>query len=916
MALLTTKLHIPLPNPNMVPRRRLTERLDEALQRSRRLTLVSAPAGFGKTTLLSEWVASCGRPTAWLSLDEGDNDPTRFWSYVIAALQTVHTGIGEMSLAMVRSSQPPAKEVFLTGLINDITGTATPFNLVLDDLHEITNQQVHDGLGFFVSNLPPQSHLVLCGRHDPLWPLARIRARGEMTELRAEDLRFTLEEAALFLNRATGLNLSPEDVTALEGRTEGWIAGLQMAAISMQGRHAEHVASFIHTFTGSHRFVLDYLVEEVLDRQVPALQEFLLKTAILERMSAPLCDALLGVGDSQQVLEQLEAANLFVVPLDDERRWYRYHHLFADLLCSRLARAQPDLVPALHQKASEWYEGAGLVEEAVAHALAGAALERAARLVEENAMQVIIDGNLPTVSRWLEALPEQLMERRPWLRVFQAWTWYWTGRRERVEECLMQAEQALESVSERSAREKRSEAPGLAEKRHVAGYIATIRAYSALTNDDIPRALDMAERAAEFLPEGGYVRSLAAIALGGARSARGEVAAAQQAYAASSAIAQACGYRSLNVSALTYLGMEQARQGRLRAARETFHQALNAAIGPGGRHLPVGGCPSVKLGDLAREWNDLETASRYLNSGVEACVQWGQADYAAEGYVALARLQLAQGDLKAACDSVQSAEQMAQRTRIDPFIRCWLIDCRLRLWLTMGDLAAAVDWTQASGLTLDGKLSYHHDLHHINLARVLVAQGRQQPSGPYLDDASGLLARLLEAAEAAGWVSAAIKILALQATALETSGDNERALAALARALGLAEAEGYVRTFVDEGAPMGRLLRLAATRGIAVDYATMLLHALGSEPRHEGRRVLHLPSAAGPMPAWPEIEPFTERELEVLRLLSTDLSTAEIAEQFVISLSTLRTHIKRIYGKLDVHSRIQAVARAYDLGLL
>jgi len=925
--LLRTKLYVPPVRPDLAHRPRLLHRLDEGLRLGHGLTLLSAPAGFGKTTLLSEWVAACGRPVAWVSLDKGDNDPARFWAYFIAALQTIEANIGEGALGVLLSPQPPPIEPLLTGLINEIAEVPHPFALFLDDFHVISAPQLNDAFTFLLDNLPPQMQVILSGRADPPWPLARYRARGEMTELRADDLRFTPQEATTFLNQVMKLDLSPGDVAALEERTEGWIAGLQMAALSMRGR--KDVSGFIKAFSGTHRFILDYLVEEVLDRQSSDIQEFLLRTSILERMTGPLCDAVTGGTDSQMLLTQLEQANLFLSPLDDERRWYRYHRLFADLLHSRLEHTQPGHVSALHRLASEWYESASFVEEAVTHAFAGQDLERAASLVEQNAMRMIIDGKHPTVSRWLELLPADLVWARPWLCVYHAWTQYWTGLRELVEDCLENAEQALAGTPNRFESEKRStkvpvpaetEGPALSpsaslgmnsvEGRHMAGYIAALRACSALTDEDIPRVFEMAQRAVELLPEGDYMQGLVGIALGNAHGSQGDVVAAQRAYAEASASAQKRGYRTLSVSATCYLGMAQAKQARLHEALATYRQALELAIGPGGRQLLVGGLPLVKLGDLSREWNDLATASRELTKGVQACAQWGQPDFLADGYVALARLQLAQGDLAGARETLQEATHLARRSKVDVFVLCWLDECRLRLWLSEGNLAAAMRWAKTSGLTVDDELIYHHDLHHINLARVLVAQGMRQPSGNYLHEALDLLARLLAAAEKSGWIHEEIKILILQALALDAGGDTEEAIATLTRALMLAEQGGYVRVFVDEGAPMHKLLHQAAAEGIAPEYVSKLLAACDvSESGSVGER---FPRTR----IQPLIEPLSERELEVLRLLATGLSTSGIAQELFVAVSTLRSHAKSIYSKLNVHSRHEAVARAKELNLL
>ena len=888
-SLLTTKLYIPPVRPELVSRPRLIERLNAELHR--KLILISAPAGFGKTTLLSDWLGQREGPVAWLSLDEGDNDPAQFWAYLIAALQTIHKGIGEAALEALVSPQPPHIEALLTGLINEIAGIPDLSALVLDDFHVITDQQVNDEVIFFLDSMPPQMHLILSTRTDPPWPLARFRARREMTELRADDLRFTAKEAAAFLNKVMSLDLSPDDVAVLEDRTEGWIAGLQMAALSMRGR--EDVSGFIRAFSGSHRFILDYLVEEVLDQQSPAIREFLLRTCILGRMTAPLCDVVTGGTDSQTMLAQLEQANLFLVPLDDERRWYRYHRLFSELLRNQLALIHPDQMPVLHQRASEWFEEKGFTEETIAHAFAARDYERVARLVEKYAQDMLHQSKYNILSLWIEALPDELVQKRPWLCIYQSWTRHWSGMREGGEDCLNNAERALASLSFLSEKERRI----------LSGYIATVRAHYALTGEEIPRVIEQAQKALRLLPEEDYfTRGTAAIALGGAYWGMGDASSAEQAFAECAVNALKGGYRYRASSALCYVGMQQVKQARLLKAKETFHEALALSQGPGGSRFPNAGYPLAKLGELACEWNDLERAWRDTNDGVELCTQLGHVDLMAEAYVALARVQLVRRDFAGVKDTLRRADRLSRETKLDPWALCWLDDCRLRLWLSTDKLDEALRWAEMSGLRVDGELDYHHDLHHINLARVLAAQGMRQPSGPHLSEALDLLARLLEAAEKAGWIHKEIKILILQALVLRAAGDSEGALAALSRALTLAEAGGYMRTFVDEGAPMGELLRQAAARGIRVGYAGKLLAALEEETDERGMTEL--------------IEPLSGREMEVLRILTTPLSIPEIAQELVISVHTVRSHVKSIYRKLDVHRRRDAVQRAGELELL
>ncbi len=923
--LLETKLYIPPPRSAWVPRQRLIKQLNDGTDL--KLTLISAPAGFGKTTFLSAWVAQSKRPVAWVSLDKNDNDLHRFLGYLLTALQRINRDIGKSAQSMLHSPQISPSDILLSGLINEIANTPEPFTLVLDDYHEIIDKQVHELITLILDDQPSQMHLVISSRADPPWPLARLRGSGELSEIRADDLRFTTRETATFLDNVLGFSLVSEDIDTLENRTEGWIAGLKMAALSMKGR--KDVSGFIKSFSGSHRFVLDYLVEEVLDQQSSDIQEFLLFTSILKRMTAPLCNSVIGRDDSHLILAQLEQANLFLVHLDDERTWYRYHQLFADLLRSRVKHAQPDLIPALHRRASEWYEKAELVEEAVVHANAGGDYKRAAHLIEQNAMQMIIRGKHPVVYRWLEELPDELVRARPWLCVYHAWMRYWSGMREEVEECLQNAEQALASTLSLSEFKKRSaknpflteiEKPDIqsprpvgegseAERKHIAGYIAAIRAHNALNSEKIPRALEMAEQAVELLPERDYMRSLVGIVLGAAYGSQGDIMAARLAYAEASEIAQKYSHQIISVSAATYLGMEQAKQALLQEAFGTYREALELAVGPDEKQLPIAGFPLVKLGDLSREWNDLEAASRDLEKGVEVCAQWGQTDFLADGYVALSRLQLAGGNLGDALNTLQRVERLVHRVEVDKFIICWLDECRLRLWLSEGNLAAAVHWAQMSGLRVDGDLSYHHDLDHINLARVLIAQGRQHPSGTFLEEALELLARLLAAAEKAGWIHQEIKILILQALAHQSAGDKEEALTALAQALSRAEPGGYVRTFIDEGIPMGKILRQAVARGIAVGYAGKLLAALEEETEGKSRKIKSTSSSY-------LVEPLSKRELEVLRLLTTHLSSPEIASELVISKNTVRSHIKRIYSKLNVHNRRDAITRAEELELL
>jgi LuxR family maltose regulon positive regulatory protein len=920
--LLSTKFYIPQTRTEFVPRPRLIERLDRGLHR--KLTLISAPAGFGKTTLVGEWVNDLGlgakqdgriehlksevaNRVAWLSLDEGDNDATRFLTYLIAALQTIETNIGTEVLAVLQTPQPPSVESILTTLLNEIASVPDPFVLVLDDYHLIDSQSVDNALTFLLDHLPPQMHLVIATREDPHLPMSRLRARDQLTELRAIDLRFTPAEAADFLNQVMGLDLSAEDIAALETRTEGWIAGLQLAALALLTMHGQHDTSgFIKSFTGSHHFVLDYLVEEVLGQQSERVQMFLLRTSILERMCGPLCDAVLSDAaqcvPGQETLEYLEHANLFIVPLDNERRWYRYHHLFAELLRQRLEQTSPSLAPKLHRQASAWLESENLIEQAVVHAFASRDWEHTADLIFHFAHRVHIQTNLTILGGWLAALPEPILRARPWLCVYQALAWYWTGPRDRIEERLQMAEQALPG----------SRMPE-AEATHLAGYIAAIRAHFALVSGDIPRVLNMAQAALQQLPEGDYMRGWTSVALGGAYWGQGNVVASQQAFQTAKTVALQHNYRFLAVPPSCYVGMQLVKQGQLDEALCVYREGVEYATVAGGQQLPIAGFPKVKLGEVLRERNDLAGAEQWLRPGVEQCVQLGHPDVLVDAYAALARLQLAQNDWPGAHATFQKADELAQKSPVDPFVRCWLDDCRVRLWLAKGRLDELARWAEASGLTVDGELSYHYDLHHLNLARLLLARARcaATPAGKHvcLSEVSGLLARILAAAEQAGWVHETLKTLVLQALVFAESNDKDKALQALGRALALAEPGGFIRIFVDEGSPMAQLLCEAADRRMMPDYVSKLLAVFNAEEQ-KGENKSYLPSAQ------PLIEPLSQRELEILQLVARGLSNRQISERLFLALSTVKGHNRVLFDKLQVQSRTEAVARARELGLL
>jgi LuxR family transcriptional regulator, maltose regulon positive regulatory protein len=905
--LLTTKLFVPPPQPAVVPRPRLIGRLNEGLRR--RLTLVSAPAGFGKTTLVGEWVAGCGLPAAWLSLDEGDNDPARFLAYLVAALRTIRANVGEGVLGALRSPQPPPAESILTALLNEIAAVPEDFVLVLDDYHVIDARAVDDALTFLIEHLPPGMHLVIATREDPHLPLARLRARGQLTELRAADLRFTSSEAAEFLKGMMGLDLSAEDVAALEDRTEGWIAGLQLAALSMQGR--ADTAGFIKSFTGSHRFVLDYLVEEVLQRQPERVRGFLLQTAILDRLSGPLCDAVTGEEDGRGLLEILERGNLFVVPLDDERHLFRYHHLFADVLQARLVEEQPDRAPILHRRASEWYEQNSLQADAVRHALAAKDFERVADLVELAALEMLGSGQEDTLFGWLEALPDELVAARPVLSVYYAFALFGRGGFEAVDARLRDAERWLDTTAETGEQGEASSVDMVVVDqvafRSLPGTIAVARAYIAGARGDVPGVVQQARQAIDHLPGDDYLwRGAAAALLGIAYWTSGELEAAHRSFADGVAYQQKAGHIRFQVVGTHILADIRIAQGRLNEAVRTYEQSLQVAKE---RDETVWGTADLYVGlsELHRERGDLEAATQHLLRSKELGEHVGLPETRYRWYVAMARIKEAQGDLDGALDLLDEAERLYVESP-DPDVRP-VAALKTRVWVAQGRLGEALGWAREQGLSAHDELSYLREFEYSTLARVLIAQYKSERVERSIHEAIGLLERLRTAAEEGGRMGSVIEILVLQALAYEARGDSPAALVPLERALSLAEPEGYVRVFVDEGRPMAKLLSEAAAHGIMPAYTTKLLAVLESE-EHKGEEGSHR------FPTESVVEPLSQRELEVLRLIARGLSNREISQRLFLALSTVKGHNRIIFSKLMVQRRTEAAARARELGLL
>ncbi len=899
--LLTTKLTIPPVRPSLVERPRLLERLNEGLPR--KLTLVSAPAGFGKTTLVSKWAAGCDWPIGWVSLDEQDNDPARFWAYAIAGLQRLQAGLGESALAALQAPNPPPIESALSSLINEAAAIPDRFILVLDDYHRIESKSIHDALAFLLEHLPPLGHLVLVTRSDPPLPLSRLRGRGHLNELRPADLRFTVDETTGFISQVMNIDLSAEQIAALEARTEGWIAGLQMAALSMQGRGSDEIANFIQDFAGRHRYILDYLTDEVLQQQSEQTQAFLLQTSILDRLYGPLCDAVLAKRrnlpadesfSSQAILEHLERSNLFVVPLDDERRWYRYHHLFADLLRQRLRRTRPDLLPALHLHASQWYAQNDLLADAVSHGLAAGDAAWVARLVGGNALAMMEHGELRTLERWLDTLSYSTAAAEPWLEIAHAWMAAFTGQLEEVEPLLQNVEGALAEPT----------APGSAESAEIMGHVAAVQACVADLRGDRRQAAELAREALRRLPDNDVMtRGWAWVALALSLYGIGDIIAGDQALAEAVTISSAIGASHIAVLALCNQAVIQKQKGQLRAAADTFRRALQFSreyAERSGRPLPVSAYAHTHLAAVLCEWNDLEGALRHVRRGIELCERWGEPQLLTGGHMRLAAVLQAAGDEAGALEAINKAKRAASglsawyASRLEPF------EAGIRL--RQGDLATASRWAARQDMA-------PHNFYYLfeylaaclTMVRVDMAHGR-------LAEALDRLEQVKAEAEAVGLGHYVIESIILQALARRALGELDEAMTGLETALYWAGPEGYMRTFLDEGAPMVALLQEAAARGIAPGFTDRLLAVLNQDTGAE-RQAPELPHES-------LVEPLSERELEVLRLVAAGLSNREIAEALYLSVNTVKSHTKSIYGKLDVHSRTQAASRARELGFV
>ncbi len=884
--LLATKLYQPPVRHNLVARPRLVEQMSVALQR--KLTLITAPAGFGKTTVLSAWCDTLDTtiPHTWLSLDASDNDLTRFWRYVTAALQTIVPSVAEGIMPLLQELPPPPIESILTLLLNTLAASPHPMVLVLDDYHVITTQSIHGSVAFLLEHLPARVHIVIASRSEPELPLIRLRALDQLRELQANDLRFTGDEVVLFLNEVMGLNLSREQITALDTHTEGWVGGLQLAALSLQGR--SDAETLIAAFNGRHRYIMDYLTAEVLQRQPPPMRAFLLHTAILDRLHASLCNAVTGREDGQYMLEQIEQANLFLIPLDEQRHWYRYHHLFAEFLRDRLRQEHGELVAELHRRACSWYEHAELFAAAIHHALAANDHEHAISIIEQVAQSMMLSGEVTTLLQWMAGIPEDATRSRPLFHLFYSGALTGIGQLDASEYHLQVARVALDNIKQHS------DTPQV-EIQYLEGLYYTCYAALMGFRGDAAQTIALAQKAFSFLPDDNtFVHGAVFASLGNAYLFSGDFVKADEAFIEAINIGRGGQHSHILLASMTGQGYLQATQGQLRLSAETLKEAIRLGAKQGGQFSPSVGMAYTFLGELSYEWNDLDVAERYAHEGLELNKRWGYAGTLANGYTTLAMLQFARGNRDAALALMDYAVQAIKAYNMQQFTTM-LISMQAWLYFKVGNPEAVAQWAHTYQPCTDDTFTFPQEFEHLFLLQILIAQER-------FAGASTIVEKLLPALETTGRLRSLTIGLILQARLKQAQGHSETALTSLVRALALAEPEGYIRTFIDRGGEeLIPLLRQAAARGLHPLYIHKLLTAFnGAEPRATARTASLL----------------SEREMHVLQGIAAGKSNQGLAQEFVVAISTIKTHLNNIYTKLGVHTRTQAIARARELGLV
>jgi LuxR family maltose regulon positive regulatory protein len=904
MPLITSKLSAPQVRAGLVPRPQLLRQVQEATLNP--FTLVCAPAGYGKTALLTNWMAGLKQGPGlehpvigWLSLDSGDNEPIRFLSYLVAAIEAAGAGISTDTRTMLQSAVAPPLQTILSVLINDLESSATPTFIVLDDYQSITDRSIHESMAFLLDHLPSNVHLVMATRSDPPIPLARLRALRQMVEFRAVDLRFSYSEMESLFNELMGLGLTSKDVARLDERTEGWIAGLQMAALALKGisqTKPEEISLFVSNFAGSNRYILDYLVEEVLNHQPREVQDFLLQTSILESLSGPLCDAVTGIrsrgseGDtrsSQPILEYLERSNLFLVSLDLDRLWYRYHRLFADLLRARLEQSAPQLAPELHARASEWNEQNLRIPEAINHALDALDYGRACHLIEglvEERMRA--QSGLSLLWGWIRRLPPEIVTTRPWLCIVQAMSAMFLNDVDRIEPLLTAAEQAI----------RPDDRPDL--HKTWQGHIACLRAFVADVHNDVPHAIEMAHLALGCLtPDDAATRAFAQYMLGRAYYIRGDFPEAIEALTGSVHECMQASLSNVIALSLSMLSMIYRTEGKLRDSLDLLADGRAYVESHDPRRVTIGGLAFVGQAIVLNEWNDLDEAERIIRRSLDLCEPWASPSATCRCYLVLARVLQSQGRLPAAEDALRLAEESIRARSPVPEVICDLNAVKVGLWLATQQLSKASQWAQEwqKGVHPETAFSLPKEQNEITLARVLIAEGSP-------DAALQTLGRLATAAESAGRMGHLIQIRELQALAFYDQGNQAQALEMLNESLALARPEGYMRTYIDEGERMRELL-------------LALMQTASSENKLYTQKVLGMFAAPGPVGASITgssnlVEPLTAREIEVLQAMAEGCSNRQIAEKLILAEGTVKFYVHAVLEKLGVHNRTQAVIEA------
>lgn len=902
VTLTATKLAVPTIRPDSLLRPRLLQALDEG--KSAVLTLVCTPAGFGKTTLLAHWARRAEGPVAWVSLDPDDNDPGRFWRSAAAALGGVSEPLAEGMLPPLSDPGLGWNKAAVTVLVNGLATLPHEITLILDDYHVIQSAPIHDAMTYLLEHAPPQLHLVIATRSDPPLPLARLRARAQLAELRAADLRFTQEESVALLQEAWALDLSRDAIWALEERTEGWVVGLQLAALSLRERPDPE--RFLEGFTGSHRYVLDYLSEEVLDRQPEDTRRFLLHTSVPERLTRSLCDALTGRSDGQEMLERLERQNLFLIALDDERRWYRFHHLFRDLLRAQLHRSEPGTVPELHRRAASWSERHGLVDEAIRHASASGDASWAARLVEHHLYETLSHGEEVILARWLSALPEETMRSVPALCLAHGLMQFHRGDLVSVERLLEHAERAFEAGREQSSAGVPTTGGMVVE---VPAAIALLRAELGAARGDSEGTAEQARSALARTNEGEQgPRFWARWLLAFSDWMRGDLEAAERAFAQMLVEGRSAAELNPVMSTGSTLGRVQRARGKLGAALRTYREGLRFVTESGRLSGAHAGELHVGIARVLYERDQLDAAFEHVTEGIELCRHVMVLRERDRGLATLAWIRHARGEVDAALEAMDEACRMYPSGEATSLFNPAPAE-RGKLWLVHGRIDEAARWTEERGLAETDDISYPRERDHLVLARVFLA--RRDPAG-----ALRILQRLDTLAESQGRTESLIEVRALRAVALQASGDHAGGLEMLRDALSLAQPEGYIRIFVDEGPTMAALLRslVTARQRSRVselpgggEHLTRILRAFGPK---RGRDAEAPPSHGG------LIEALTDRELEVLRFLAEGRRNREIADQLVVTVETVKKHVSHIFDKLGATSRTESVARARDFGLL